>query len=178
MDWKEMHIMQASHKAVEGIQASLAGEMPKELPSWTPPRTRREADEHVLLLSNDIGLILAQLAEDEMSWCRRTGRTNLDYAAWRRRALFAKVHMERQLRECKRIRSLLSIADTDGAHAGEPGADLLVEACRRVLEAWDADRSDPQQPLDRALLHLAEVVEKTTTMYVPVDLLGARPAEG
>src|SRR5258706_14627841 len=111
-------------------------------PEWVPPTSREEADEAVLLLSNDIGLILAQLAEDQLAWCARTGRSPTEYAAWRRRALFAKVHKESQLRECKRIRGRLA-AGFAGA-GGEAGAlsvnrgavEELVALCREAVEAW------------------------------------------
>lgn len=120
---------------------------------WIPPATREEADQAILSLSNDIGLILAQLAEDQASWCGRTGRSPADYAAWRRRALFAKVHKESQLRESKRMRSQLA--------APEPGVLELLAPAREVVEVWlDGGASAGAPALDAALGVLAERVER------------------
>lgn len=106
-------------------------------PEWTPPQSREEVDEAVLNLSNDIGLILAQLAEDQISWCARTGRAPADYAAWRRRALFAKVHKEGQLRECKRLRAhFFGSADADRASTDHEPPPGLMDRCERVIRAW------------------------------------------
>src|SRR5882762_9522273 len=92
----------------EGMESSSAELRPPDavaVIAWSPPGSREEADQAILSLSNDIGLILAQLAEDQVAWCDRTGRSPAEYTGWRRRALFAKVHKEGQLRECKRIRT-------------------------------------------------------------------------
>jgi hypothetical protein len=146
---------------------------------WSPPQTREEADHAIINLSNDIGLILAQLAEDENRWCERTKRSAADYAAWRRRALFAKVHKEGQLRECKRVRAQLA-----GLHAehdsprGERETASLLAKCRQVLEVW-LDEAFPSgsDPLDNALAGLAEQVDQFMRRKGArdVDLLGVRP---
>jgi hypothetical protein len=143
---------------------------------WQPPGTREEAEATIVALSNDIGLILAQLSEDQAAWCQRTGRSAFDYAAWRRRALFAKVHKEHQLRECKRIRFQLSehVVEVDN----DEGALLarLTAECYRVIRAWR--RAPRQQPgdagLDAALAHLAACLAGNDgEPHVPVDLIGA-----
>jgi hypothetical protein len=129
------------------------------VPEWTPPRTRWEADQAILSLSNDIGLILAQLAEDQDAWTSRTGRSAADYAAWRRRALFAKVHKEAQLRECKRMRALLS----DGEDVGE-----LLVWCHDVVEAWLDDGAPlGDRRLGTVLAGFAEYLDR-------IDAAGAR----
>jgi hypothetical protein len=129
---------------------------------WTPPRTREEVDQAIITLSNDIGLILAQLAEEQAAWCQRTGRAPIDYGAWRRRALFAKVHKEGQLRECKRIRAQLTGAA--GEALSQTHADLvagLVPLCRHVIEAWIEQGGTPVgTQLDGALSDLAEFVDR------------------
>lgn len=102
-------------------------------PEWIPPQTRDAAERAIVDLSNDIGLILAQLAEDQTAWCGRTGRSPADYAAWRRRALFAKVHKEAQLRECKRIRSRLG---NGSEPEGFVSAAELLAWCRAIVDAW------------------------------------------
>lgn len=129
------------------------------VPEWSPPRTRWQADQAILALSNDIGLILAQLAEDQAAWSARTARSAADYAAWRRRALFAKVHKEAQLRECKRLRALLS----DGEDVGE-----LLVWCHDVVEAW-LDEGAPlsDRGLGRVLAGFAEYLDR-------IDASGAR----
>src|SRR5258706_13797701 len=138
-------------------------------PEWVPPTSREEADEAVLLLSNDIGLILAQLAEDQLAWCARTGRSPTEYAAWRRRALFAKVHKESQLRECKRIRGRLA-AGFAGA-GGEAGAlsvnrgavEELVALCREAVEAWLDGGGDTGSPrVDAGLTRLGGAIGRVT----------------
>ena len=130
---------------------------------WTPPRTRTEADRAVIDLSNDIGLILAQLAEDQVAWCSRTGRAPSDYAAWRRRALFAKVHKESQLRECKRIRGQLGNgsgeAETWSARRDSGAAELLAW-CRAIVDAWlDDGVGAVGGELGRTLVRLAEYLD-------------------
>ena len=135
---------------------------------WTPPATREEADQAILSLSNDIGLILAQLAEDSTAWCGRTGRSPADYAAWRRRALFAKVHKESQLRECKRLRVQLS--------AGVDDVGEALARSRDAVEAWlDCGASTGNLALDGALSVLAEQLDRLPAGR-GVNLLGARAA--
>ena len=133
-------------------------------PDWVPPTTREDADEAILALSNDIGLILAQLAEDQTAWCARTGRSPADYAAWRRRALFAKVHKEGQLRECKRIRARVL-----GGFGGEQdvlpldrlAVVELVSLCREAVEAWlDDGAATGSHRLDARLTRLAATVDR------------------
>lgn len=138
---------------MENLSADL-----RPVVEWTPPATREEADQAVLSLSNDIGLILAQLAEDQPAWCGRTGRSPADYAAWRRRALFAKVHKESQLRECKRLRSHLG--------AVEPAIQELLARAREVVEVWlDGGASAGSMALDSALALLAEQVDRLLGMH-------------
>jgi hypothetical protein len=140
---------------------------------WHPPTTRLEAEATILSLSNDIGLILAQLSEDQVAWCQRTGRSPYDYAAWRRRALFAKVHKEHQLRECKRIRFQLTdhAAEVDNA---EVLLSRLVAECHRVIDAWRLTPSTGgDRSLDMAMSRLAELVaDDEREVHVPVDLVG------
>ena len=141
---------------------------------WTPPATREEADMAILSLSNDIGLILAQLAEDQPSWCGRTGRSPADYAAWRRRALFAKVHKEAQLRECKRVRAQLSGGGFDEAVRGDRDVLELLVRSREVVEAWlDGGASSGSTSLDGALSVLAEQLDRLPAVR-GFSLLGAR----
>lgn len=142
---------------------------------WIAPATREEADQAILSLSNDIGLILAQLAEDQPAWCGRTGRSPADYAAWRRRALFAKVHKESQLRECKRRRAHFSngAGDHDGLRAEREVVELAARS-RDVVEVWlDGGASSGSAVLDGALALLAEQVDRLA-MGRSVSLLGAR----
>jgi hypothetical protein len=129
---------------------------------WSPPVTREDADQAILSLSNDIGLILAQLAEDQVDWCGRTGRSPADFAAWRRRALFAKVHKEGQLRECKRVRAQLSAGGGDAsALRGERDVAEVVERSREVVEAWlDGGASSGSDALDSALTVLAAQLDR------------------
>jgi hypothetical protein len=144
---------------------------------WSPPQTRGDADQAIISLSNDIGLILAQLAEDEQRWCERTGRSPADYAAWRRRALFAKVHKEGQLRECKRVRAQLAGTHIDHESVrGDRETANLLAGCRQVLDVW-LDEAFPSgsDRLDQALAGLAEQVEKLvkrTGSRWDVDLVG------
>jgi len=133
------------------------------IPEWSPPRTRAEADQAVISLSNDIGLILAQLAEDQVAWCARTGRTPADYAGWKRRALFAKVHKEGQLRECKRIRTQLASTaiDPDDAATALASAAELLAWCRLVVESWlDDGTPSTDGRLGQALARLAEYLDE------------------
>jgi hypothetical protein len=142
---------------------------------WTPPANREDADQAILSLSNDIGLILAQLAEDQPDWCGRTGRSAADYSAWRRRALFAKVHKEGQLRECKRIRSQLSAGGgaEDAVRGDREVVELLVRS-RDVVEAWlDGGATSGSVALDGALSVLAEQLDRLPAVR-GVSLLGAR----
>ncbi len=134
---------------------------------WLPPTTREEADQAILALSNDIGLILAQLAEDQLAWRARTGRSPADYAAWRRRALFAKVHKESQLRECKRLRARFSGgfgAAEQEIVASDRGAMLeLVALCQEAVEAWlDGGADTGSHRLDAGLTRLAATVDRLT----------------
>lgn len=134
-------------------------------PEWVPPSTREGADEAILALSNDIGLILAQLAEDQAAWCARTGRSPAEYAAWRRRALFAKVHKESQLRECKRIRARVLGGGFSGEQEVLPLDRLavveLVALCREAVEAWLDDGADTgSHRLDARLTRLAATVDR------------------
>lgn len=143
---------------MENLSADL-----RPMAEWVAPATREEADQAILSLSNDIGLILAQLAEDQPSWCGRTGRSPADYVTWRRRALFAKVHKESQLRECKRLRSQLGVA---------AGGELLARS-REVVEVWlDAGASSGSAQLDSALAVLAEHIDRLS-MGRNVSLVGA-----
>jgi hypothetical protein len=130
---------------------------------WSPPVTREDADQAILSLSNDIGLILAQLAEDQADWCGRTGRSPADFAAWRRRALFAKVHKEGQLRECKRVRAQLSVGGGADASAlwGERHVVEVLDRSRQVVEAWlDAGAASGSDALDSALTVLAAQLDR------------------
>lgn len=139
---------------------------------WMPPATREEADQAILSLSNDIGLILAQLAEDQSSWCGRTGRSPADYAAWRRRALFAKVHKESQLRECKRLRAQL------GSDNGDRGVAELLARSREVVEVWlDGGASSGSVALDTVLALLAEQIDRLP-LARSVNLVGAVSRDG
>jgi len=142
---------------------------------WIPPATRGEADQAIMSLSNDIGLILAQLAEDQLSWCGRTGRSPADFAAWRRRALFAKVHKESQLRECKRVRAQLTAGsiENDGVR-GDHGVLELMERSRHVVETWlDSGAASGIVALDMALAVLAEQLDRLPAVR-SVNLLGGR----
>jgi hypothetical protein len=122
----------------------------RRVPPWTPPATLAEAAELLASLTNDINLILAQLSEPRDAWCQRTGRSGVDYAIWRRRALLAKVHKERQLRECKRIRRRFSV------NAGIAHEELL-SMCRRAISAWTPPTEDTTSTvLDDVLRELAE----------------------
>jgi hypothetical protein len=154
--------------------AHPASRMHASPPDWQPPTSREEAEATIVSLSNDIGLILAQLSEDQAAWCQRTGRSPFDYAAWRRRALFAKVHKEHQLRECKRVRFQLMDHTVDGDVAAGGAVVLahLVAECHRVLAVW---RRSPRVdgPLDAALAHLAEQLAAGDGQHVPVELVGA-----
>jgi len=147
---------------------------------WQPPSSREEAEASIVALSNDIGLILAQLSEDQAAWCQRTGRSPFDYAAWRRRALFAKVHKEHQLRECKRLRFQLMEHGPDAETADSSSVALgrLVAECHRVLAAWrrtPGNGHDTQ--LDGALAHLAEhLTGSSDGVSTPVELIGAAEA--
>jgi hypothetical protein len=142
---------------------------------WIAPRTRDEADEAILGLSNDIGLILAQLAEDQAAWCARTGRSGMDYAAWRRRALFAKVHKEAQLRECKRIRAHLSSGLENGSHRTVSRTDALMLRCRAAVLAWlDTGGLSSSALLDQALAALAEELDEIDSAVQEVNLPGTR----
>ena len=157
---------------------------------WVPPRTRDEVDQAILDLSNDIGLILAQLAEDQVAWCARTGRSPADYAAWKRRALFAKVHKEGQLRECKRIRSQLPLGSglavgvgavagaMDPEPVGRPAVDALLARCRDVVETWiDGGDVSGDARLERALGRLAECLDRIETGRSATDLPRPRGLE-
>ena len=125
-------------------------EEPRRVPDWSAPTSLMEASEAIAVLTNDISLILAHLSEHRDAWCQRTGRSAAEHAVWRRRALLAKVHKERQLRECKRIRRALS-AEAELAY-GE-----LRSICLHALEAWERPAAGmPATPLDGALLALAE----------------------
>ena len=137
---------------------------------WIPPSMREEADQAILSLSNDIGLILAQLAEDQPSWCGRTGRSPADYAAWRRRALFAKVHKESQLRECKRLRGQLG--------AGDNAVVELLARSREVVEVWlDGGASSGSTELDTVLALLAEQIDRLP-LSRSLSLVGAVSRDG
>jgi len=153
-----------SKEGMENLSTDL-----RPVVEWTPPATREEADQAILSLSNDIGLILAQLAEDQPSWCGRTGRSPADYAAWRRRALFAKVHKESQLRECKRLRTQLG----SGGPEHDGLVDLLARS-REAVEAWlDAGATSGSAALDGALALLAEQLDRLPVMR-SFTLLGSR----
>jgi len=131
---------------------------------WKPPRSREDADEAIITLSNDIGLILAQLAEDQASWCQRTARSPAEYGTWRRRALFAKVHKEGQLRESKRVRGQLSgIALENGSAPPSGLVAELVPLCRHLVEVWiaDGDRS-AATALSAAIGAVAELLHRVT----------------
>jgi hypothetical protein len=154
----------AAPRRLEEMSAETNGNGHGGPHEWIPPSTREEADLAILGLSNDIGLILAQLAEDQAAWCERTGRTPADYAAWRRRALFAKVHKESQLRECKRIRGHFlagAVVDHEGLRGLERDAfaDLLA-LCREAVDAWLDDGADSgSERLDAALTRVAASVD-------------------
>jgi hypothetical protein len=139
---------------------------------WVPPDTREGLDAAILELSNDIGLILAQLAEDHEDWCRRTGRDQADHAAWRRRALFAKVHKERQLRECKIARRHLALSSEV---ASDYAGGVLVSLCRRVLAVWGGGLSDGDRvELDAALAQLAGFLNLHPADATDAELPGRR----
>jgi hypothetical protein len=142
---------------------------------WQPPTSREEAETTIVSLSNDIGLILAQLSEDQAAWCQRTGRSAFDYAAWRRRALFAKVHKEHQLRECKRIRFQLTEHPADGEVGDATPLARLRAECHSVLAAWRrVPRSDRDTSLDAALEHLADHLSgERENSHGPIELVGA-----
>jgi hypothetical protein len=146
---------------------------------WTPPVSRDEADRAILSLSNDIGLILAQLAEDQGAWCDRTGRSPADYAAWKRRALFAKVHKEGQLRECKRVRAQFSSGGAEHEHGrlDRETGELLARS-RQVIEVWLGDgAASGSIVLDSALSRLAEHIGRVPFVHGngdARDLLGTR----
>jgi len=142
-------------------------------PDWIPPVTREGADEAILGLSNDIGLILAQLAEDQPAWCARTGRSPADYATWRRRALFAKVHKEGQLRECKRIRARVlggNGGEQDALSPDRQAVAELVALCRDAVEAWLDDGADTgSDRLDARLTRLAATVDRIAVRRGPSE---------
>jgi hypothetical protein len=142
---------------------------------WIPPATRHEADERIVELSHDIGLILAQLSEDQASWCERTGRSPSDYLGWRRRALFAKAHKEHQLRDCKRHRTeLIEITSQAGdVEAGTYALAQLMRLSRRVVLAWKrAGCTDPS--LATAMSALASLLPEADDGLSPgVDLRAA-----
>jgi hypothetical protein len=170
--------MQAPQQGVDGETTYGAVSDDGGEPGWATPRSRQEVEERILLLSNDIGLILAQLAEDETSWCRRTGRTGLDYAMWRRRALFAKVHKERQLRECKQLRNHPLANEIPDGQQHDFAVSNLLQACARVLAAWNPEPGGGlTRPLDRALQELAAVVENVPPSYRLLYVTGATPAD-
>lgn len=129
---------------------------------WVPPATREDAEEQILVLSTDIGMILAQLAEDTGAWCERTGRSAADHAQWRRRALFAKVHKEHQLRECKRVRVQLAGQSADPEPHREPELSVseLASRSRCVVNAWACSASaGDRTALDSAVQHLADYLD-------------------
>ena len=151
---------------MENLSADL-----RPMAEWMPPGSREEADQAILSLSNDIGLILAQLAEDQPAWCERTGRSPADYTAWRRRALFAKVHKEAQLRECKRLRAHLVPARNLAGTVQVPPE--LVARCRDVLRAWALVPDTPDlRPLAQAIARLAELLGVDTSPPTVVALPG------
>jgi len=142
---------------------------------WIPPATRHEADERIVDLSHDIGLILAQLSEDQASWCERTGRSPSDYLAWRRRALFAKAHKEHQLRDCKRRRTELPevLSRARDVEAESYALAELMRRSRRVVLAWKrAGDNDPV--LAMAMSALASLLPEADDALSPgVDLRAA-----
>jgi len=124
---------------------------------WVPPCTLLEAEEAIAVLTEDISFIQAQLSEAETEWCVRTGRTGVDYAAWRRRALVAKVYKESHLREAKRIRFVLSGGAVDEGGGLDRGTamELLVRS-RRVVKAFHlAGAATGNERLDSRLVSLA-----------------------
>jgi hypothetical protein len=146
-----------SHDETGGREGHWTPAVPRFQDNWILPTTRHEADERIIELSHDIGLILAQLSEDQASWCVRTGRDPVDYLAWRRRALFAKAHKEHQLRDCKRVRAELS-DQAVRTHGGDSmSARVLAELtarAHRVIGAWQ--RAECQDAsLEAALADLA-----------------------
>ena len=136
------------------------------IPEWSPPRTKDDADQSVIDLSNDIGLILAQLAEDQVAWSARTGRTPGDYAAWRRRALFAKAHKEAQLRESKRVRTRLTsgLGESESAGSLRESSAQLLSWCRLVVEAWIDEGHAAEGRLGQTLARLAEYLDHVETL--------------
>jgi hypothetical protein len=143
---------------------------------WAPPQTARQAADLVVTLTNEVSLILAQLAEAPAAWCRRTGRTLEEYQDWRQRALIAKAYKENQLRECKRLRH--ELGESGDALAEGPLHDL----CVRLLVAWRRGGTGHNRLLDEALLELADhlgVHIEVIDSYQPApdaDLLGVAAA--
>jgi hypothetical protein len=138
------------------------------------PLSLVELDETIRVLVDEIGLILAQLAEGAEAWCARTSRSSTDYAIWRRRALLAKVYKEQRLRECKRRRHDLAAAGTSGDRFHTNGTnELLLVRCRAVLNAWDEEIVSPRaSALGRALKALAECLDEHQSFAAHAQVVG------
>lgn len=147
---------------------------------WHPPTTRDDAEAQIRVLSTDIGMILAQLAEDQSAWCDRTGRSPADHAQWRRRALFAKVYKEHQLRECKRVRAQMAGVSVEPEPAFVPEAAVpeLARHCRRAVDAWrSAAPSGEYGALNTAMQRMADYLDGMLIVdAAPMRVLGV--AEG
>lgn len=147
-------------------------------PSWTPPETLDEADDLIGGLTGDINFILTQLAESREAWCRRTGRTEIDYEDWRRRAMLAKLRKEAQLRDVKRARRRLKV-DRRMPVGNVAIVDRALRALsRRVLRHWDQSVLDPRDhPLGRALSELEDYLRGTDRAVTDVEMVGSSVAE-
>jgi hypothetical protein len=122
-------------------------------------------------LTHDLNLIMAQLAEDRDAWCLRTGRSAMEHAAWRRRALFAKAYKEQELRECKRLRQQRSpgAAAPDRAVVNAGELQTLRALSRRVVTAWTRHvAGQPGEPLANAMNALASCLEDTGSAHLRV----------
>jgi hypothetical protein len=133
-------------------------------PYWSPPTTLAQAKEAISALINDIAVILTQLSESSEAWCTRTGRSPTDHVVWRRRALLAKVHKERQLRESKALQRGLLAELRDVGADGKASNEQLHNICRRVLAAWRCSMTHPSwSGLDQALVELSDHLGPTAT---------------
>lgn len=125
---------------------------------WVPPATREEAAQRIEELTNDIGIIQAQLAEHSDQWCQRTGLSLVQYMGWRRKALFAKTYKEGQLRQCKRLRASFPPSPyEDGSYISH-----LLALARNAVAAWEElPSSGRTEAFDVAMNDLRQVLESS-----------------